>query len=135
MNRHPTLRSSHRQSSALGILTLLGVLLLAPCLHAQEAHVVEPHSPASHATDREPCCFDSSSHRLTESHPPCAAVLTIARSPSDRDTLQPVTAAVMGPVPLDLDHVDGQWVRRFREERGAKVHALSLYTLHRQYRL
>src|SRR3989338_2721797 len=135
MNRHPTLRSSHRQSSALGILTLLAVLLLAPCLHAQEAHVVEPHSPASHATDREPCCFESSSHRLTESHPQCAVVVTIVRSPSDRDTLQPVTAAIMVPVRLDSDHAESQLVRRFSEERGAKVHTLSLYTLYRQYRL
>lgn len=59
----------------------------------------------------------------------------MARSVLDRDAVQPVPPAIVGPVPLDSDHVDSQWVRRFREERGAKVHALSLYTLHRQYRL
>ncbi len=135
MNRRQTLRSSRRRSSVLGILTLMAVFLLAPCLHAQEADVVGPHSPASHATDREPCCFDSSPHRFTESHPPCAVVGTIARSVSDRDTVQPVPTAVVVPVPLDSDHVESQWTRRFHEERGMKVQSLSLYTLHRQYRL
>ena len=96
---------------------------------------MESHAPASHATDRDPCCFDSYSHRLTESHPPCAVVVTVARSATDRDTLQPVTAAIMVPVRLDSDHAESRWVRRFREERGMKVPALSLYTLHRQYRL
>lgn len=135
MKRYSTLRSSHHRASALGILTLLAVLILVPCLHAQGTEIAEPHAPASHATDREPCCFDSSSHRFTESHPPCAVVVTIVRSPSDRDTLQPVTAAVMVPVRLDSDHAESQWVRRFREERGTTVQSLSLYTLHRQYRL
>ena len=135
MNRHPTLRSSYRRSSALGILTLLLALILAPCLHAQGTETVERHAPASHASDEDLCCFDSSLHRFTESHPPCADAVTIARRGSDRETVQPVTAAVPVPVSLDSGQADTELASPFREERGVKVQSLSLYTLHRQYRL
>ena len=135
MNKYPTWRFSQHRSAALGILTLLLALILAPCLHAQGAEVVGPHSPASHATDRDPCCVDSSLHRFTGAHPPCVVVVAIVRSASDRDPAQPGTPAIMVPVRLDSDQADSQWVRRFGEERGMPLHALSLYTLHRQYRL
>lgn len=135
MKREPTLRSSYQRSSALGILTLLAVLILAPCLHAQGAEMVEPHTPASHASDRDPCCFDSSLHRFTESHPPCADAVTIARSASDRETVQPVTAAVPVPVALDRGQADIELATQLHEERSLTVQSPSLYTLHRQYRL
>jgi hypothetical protein len=135
IKRDMTLRSSYHQSSALGILTLLAVLLLAPCLHAQGTDVVEPHASASHATDQDPCCFDAYSHRLAESHPPCANAITIARGATDRETVQPVTSATPVPVGFDSAPADIQRVRLFREERDLRVHTPSLYTLHRQYRL
>ncbi|MFZ5862315.1 MAG: hypothetical protein ACOYXR_05720 [Nitrospirota bacterium] len=136
MKRDIPVRSTYHRSSAIGILTLLAVLILAPCLHAQGTEIVEPHAPASHASDRDPCCFDSYTHRFVESHPPCADAVTVARGALDRETTQPVTAAV--PVPLSLqdwDQVDVDLTTPFREERGFKAQSASLYTLHRQYRL
>lgn len=117
------------------MLTLLAVLILAPCLHAQGTEIVEPHTPASHASDRDPCCIDSSLHRFTESHPPCADAVTIARSASDRETVQPVTAAAPVLVAFDRGQADIESAAQFREPRSLTVHTLSLYTLHRQYRL
>lgn len=136
MKRDITLRSTYHRSSALGILTLLAVLILAPCLHAQGTEIVEPHAPASHASDRDPCCFDSFLHQSTESHPPCAEAVTIARGVlSDRETVQPVTADVPVPLRVDSGEADTELASLFREERGLNVQFLSLYTLHRQYRL
>ncbi|MFZ5862509.1 MAG: hypothetical protein ACOYXR_06715 [Nitrospirota bacterium] len=59
----------------------------------------------------------------------------MARSTSDRESVQPVTTAVLIPVSVDSGQDHTKLTSPLREERGRKVQSSSLYTLHRQYRL
>ncbi|MBI3607159.1 MAG: hypothetical protein HY207_04245 [Nitrospirae bacterium] len=127
------IRSHAQRYLGSGILALLGVLVLAPCLHSQA-----PEAPArplsSHAHADDPCCFSSDAGRYQETHPPCLVVVAAARLMSEGESGQAVPASA-SPDWVDATPFGGLSACRDDLRRDVGVSSLPLYTLHRQYRL